>query len=276
MSDMRRFTGRTVIVTGGGTGIGRATATRFSTEGATLLLVGRRRPLLEAVAASIRSAGGEAQVHVADITRPEDVSSIVETALSAWARIDVLVSNAGTAAEAPFVDTSDEAWQSVLETNLTGSFRLSRAVAREMIRAGGGVILFNASIDAHGGERLHASYNASKAGLVAMMRTMAVELATHGIRVTRVSPGWTYVDAYDEWCSPELLTYWRQSFERVPQRRLLEAEEVAAAFAFLASSDASAITGHDLVVDGGLTANLSSRSRRLAREERQARGDRCP
>jgi NAD(P)-dependent dehydrogenase (short-subunit alcohol dehydrogenase family) len=256
MSDPRRFAGRTVIVTGGGTGIGHATATRFATEGAAVLLVGRRQSVLDSVAASIRGAGGEARVHVADIAHPEDVSSVVETALDGWTRIDVLVNNAGTAAEAPFVEISDEAWQSVLETNLTGSFRLSRAVAREMTASGGGVILFNASIDAHGGERLHAAYNASKAGLVAMMRTMAVELAEHGIRVNSVSPGWTYVDAYDEWCSPELLAYLRQSFERVPQGRLLEAEEVAAAFAFLASGDASAITGHDLVVDGGLTANL--------------------
>jgi meso-butanediol dehydrogenase / (S,S)-butanediol dehydrogenase / diacetyl reductase len=226
VSETRRFAGRGVIVTGGGTGIGRATATRFASEGAAVLLVGRRRPVLDAVAESIRNAGGEARFYVADVARPDEVSSIVEAALNQWPRIDVLVSNAATAAEAPFVDTSDEAWQTVLETNLTGSFRLSRAVAREMIGSGGGVILFNASIDAHGGERLHASYNASKAGLVAMMRTMAVELAEHRIRVNSVSPGWTYVDAYDEWCSPELLAYLRQSFERVPQRRLLEAEEV--------------------------------------------------
>jgi NAD(P)-dependent dehydrogenase (short-subunit alcohol dehydrogenase family) len=256
VTDTPRFAGRVAVITGAGTGIGRATATRFAAEGASVLLVGRRRAALDAVMASLRDAGGDARVHVADVASPDDASSIVEAALDAWARIDVLVSNAGIAAEAPFVDLTDEAWESVLETNLTGSFRLSRSVAREMIGSGGGVILFNASIDAHGGERLHAPYNASKAGLVAMMRTMAVELAEHGIRVNSVSPGWTYVDAYEEWCSPELLSYLRRSFERVPQRRLLEAEEVAAAFAFLASEDASAITGHDLVVDGGLTANL--------------------
>ena len=251
-----RLGGRTAIVTGGGTGIGRATAQRLAREGADVMLVGRRDETLRRAAATITDLGGNAWFHVADISQRDEADRVVDEAMAHHGRIDVVVNNAAVAAEKPFIEMSDESWQTVISTNLTGSFFVARAAARQMVAAKGGVILNNASIDAHGGERLHANYNASKAGLVAMTRTMAVDLAEHGIRVNAVSPGWTLVEAYEDWCDPELLAYLRSSFDRVPMRRLVRADEVAAVFAFLASDDASAITGQNIIVDCGLTANL--------------------
>jgi NAD(P)-dependent dehydrogenase (short-subunit alcohol dehydrogenase family) len=185
-----------------------------------------------------------------------DVGTALDAAVACFGPVQVLVNNAGIGIEAPFLDIEEHAWDEVFATNVKGTFLMSQRVARQMASAGGGVILHNASIDAHGGERDHAPYNASKAALIALTRTMAVELAAHRIRVNSVSPGYTYVEDYDKWASPALLAYLRTGFERVPQRRLLDASEIAGVFAFLASDDASGITGHTVTVDGGLTANL--------------------
>ena len=170
-------------------------------------------------------------------------------------RIDVLVNNAGIDDETPFLEMTEEAWRAVVETNLTGPFLFSRAVAPEMVRAGRGVILHNASIDASGGDGPFASYNASKAGLLGLNRTMALELGPHGIRVNCVSPGFTHTDMTERAVGPAMMGYLNGQFERVPMRRLVKPSEIAAAFAFLASDDASGITGIDLTVDCGLTAN---------------------
>lgn len=253
---MTRFAGTHVVVTGAGTGIGRAIAERFASEAATLTLIGRRREPLEAAAEAIAAAGGEAGVALADVGVADEVAAALAAATERFGPVGVLVNNAGIGVEAPFLELAEGDWDAVFTTNVKGAFLCSQLVARSMARSGGGVILHNASIDSHGGEPGHAPYNASKAALVALTRTMAVELAEHGIRVNAVSPGYTYVEEYDRWASPALLTYLRTSFERVPQRRLLEPSEVAGVFAFLASADASGITGHTVTVDGGLTANM--------------------
>jgi NAD(P)-dependent dehydrogenase (short-subunit alcohol dehydrogenase family) len=253
---MKRFAGKHVVVTGGGTGLGRAIGERFASEGASVTLVGRRRTPLESAAQAIAGAGGVVDIATADIRNAGEVGSALTAATGRFGPVRVLVNNAGIGIEAPFLDIDERAWDEIFATNVKGTFLLSQQVARAMAEDGGGVILHNASIDAHGGERGHAPYNSSKAALVALTRTMALELAEHAIRVNAVSPGYTYVEDYDRWAGDELLTYLRTSFERVPQRRLLEPSEIAGVFAFLASDDASGITGHTVTVDGGLTANL--------------------
>lgn len=253
---MTRLEGRHALVTGAGSGLGRVIAERLAAEGARLTLVGRREEAVRDAAAALTATGATAVAVSADVRRPDDVARCVTSAEDALGPVDVLVNNAGIVVEARFLEIELESWDAILETNLRGPFLLSQAVARGMAGRGGGVILNNASIDRHGGERWHAPYNASKAGLVAMTRTMAVELAEHGIRVNAVSPGYAEVEMVDEWAGPELRHHLREAFDRVPLRRLVSAAEVAAAFAFLASDDASGITGHELVVDGGLTANL--------------------
>jgi NAD(P)-dependent dehydrogenase (short-subunit alcohol dehydrogenase family) len=248
---MTRFEGKTVIVTGAGRGIGRAIAERFASEGADVLCVGRTREPLEETAALC----GSAWVVTGDVSRSEDVDGVLAAALERWERIDVLVNNAGIDDETPFLDMGEEDWRAVIATNLTGVFLMSQRVARTMRDAKGGVILHNISIDALGGDGPFASYNASKAALLGLNRTMALELAQYGIRVNGVSPGFTHTDMTERAVGPKLMAYLNGSFERVPMRRLVKPAEIAAAFAFLASDDASAITGQNLVVDCGLTAN---------------------
>ncbi len=248
---MRRFEGKTIIVTGAGRGIGRAIAERFASEGADVLCVGRTREPLEETAALC----GSAWVVTGDVSRSEDVDGVLAAALERWERIDVLVNNAGIDDETPFLDMSEELWRAVIATNLTGVFLMSQRVARAMRDSKGGVILHNISIDALGGDGPFASYNASKAALLGLNRTMALELAQYGIRVNGVSPGFTHTDMTERAVGPKLMAYLNGSFERVPMRRLVKPAEIAAAFAFLASDDASAITGQNLVVDCGLTAN---------------------
>jgi NAD(P)-dependent dehydrogenase (short-subunit alcohol dehydrogenase family) len=246
-----RFDGNGVIVTGAGRGIGRAIAQRFASEGADVMCVGRTvEPLEETV-----TLCGSGFAHAADVSVSADVGGLVDAALARWDRIDVLVNNAGIDDETPFLDMEEENWDAVIATNLKGPFVVSQLVARAMATHCGGVILHNASIDASGGDGPFASYNASKAGILGLNRTMAVELAPHGIRVNAVSPGFTHTDMTERAVGPKLMEYLLHDFDRVPMRRLVKPEEIAAAFAFLASDDASGITGINLTVDCGLTAN---------------------
>jgi NAD(P)-dependent dehydrogenase (short-subunit alcohol dehydrogenase family) len=253
---MGRFDGKGVIVTGAGRGIGQATAQRFASEGADVMLIGRTLLPLEETADLIQREGGKAWPHACDVTDGPEVRGAVAAARAHWGgRIDVLINNAGIDDETPFLEMTEESWRAVVDTNLTGPFLMSRAVAPEMVRAGAGVILHNASIDASGGDGPFASYNASKAGLLGLNRTMALELGPYGIRVNCVSPGFTHTDMTERAVGPAMMDYLNGQFARVPMRRLVKPSEIAAAFAFLASDDASGITGIDLTVDCGLTAD---------------------
>ena len=247
----QRFTGKNVIVTGAGRGIGRAIAERFAAEGAEVMVIGRTLEPLEETATLL----GQGWAHAADVSRSEHVQAAVDAAVGRWGRIDVLVNNAGIDDETPFLEIEEESWDAVLATNLKGPFLMSQRVGREMTRTGGGVILHNASIDALAADGPFASYNASKAALLGLNRTMALELAPHRIRVNAVSPGFTHTDMTERAVGGKLMDYLLHDFDRVPMRRLVRTDEVASAFAYLASDEASGITGQNLVVDCGLTAN---------------------
>jgi len=250
-----RFAGRSVIVTGGGRGIGQATARAFAAEGADVLVLGRTVADLEDTVAQITADGGQAWLLPCDVTDEAQVDGAAAGAAARWGRIDVLVNNAGIDDDTPFLEIDRSRWRDVIDTNLTGVFLMSQAVAREMAKAGRGVILHTASIDASGGDGPYAAYNASKAGLLGLNRTLALELAAHGIRSNCVSPGFTHTVMTERAVGPKLLEYLNGSFARVPMKRLVKPDEIAQAFLFLASDQASAITGIDLRVDGGLTAN---------------------
>ena len=250
-----RFAGRSVIVTGGGRGIGQATARAFAAAGADGLVLGRSVADLEDTVAQITADGGQAWLLPCDVTDEAQVDGAAARAAARWGRIDVLVNNAGIDDDTPFLEIDRSRWRDVIDTNLTGVFLMSQAVAREMAKAGRGVILHTASIDASGGDGPYAAYNASKAGLLGLNRTLALELAAHGIRSNCVSPGFTHTVMTERAVGPKLLEYLNGSFARVPMKRLVKPDEIAQAFLFLASDQASAITGIDLRVDGGLTAN---------------------
>jgi len=251
-----RFKGRTVIVTGAAQGIGAAVAERLAREGAELLLVDLSRDTLRAAVDWFRDRGWPTWGAEADVSDAEAVRHAVDMAARQWNRVDVLVNCAGVDEDAPFLLATEASWDRVLATNLKGVFLMSQQVARIMVRGGGGAIVHVASVDALGADGPLVSYNVSKAGLLGLNRTMAVELAPHRIRVNAVSPGYTDTHMLRKGWSEELLALLRSDFARVPLRRLVRPEEVAAACAFLASDDASAITGTNLIVDGGLTANL--------------------
>jgi NAD(P)-dependent dehydrogenase (short-subunit alcohol dehydrogenase family) len=251
----RRLEGRTAIVTGGNRGIGRAIVDRFASEGADVMVVGRNEETIDATVAAVGAAGGSAFAHAADVTSSDELRGVVSAATARWERIDVLVNNAGIGVETPFLEIPEDEWDRVLATNLKAPFLLSQLVGREMAAAGRGSIVHIASIDASGGDGPYASYNASKAALLGLNRTMALELGPLGVRVNCVSPGFTHTDMTEEAVPGELMDYLLHRFERVPLRRLVKPEEIAAACAYLASDDASAVTGIDLTVDCGLTAN---------------------
>lgn len=250
-----RLDGRHAIITGGGRGIGQATARVFAAEGAEVLVLGRTTEDLEKTVAHVEAAAGAAWARSCDVRDEQQVDAAVAAAMQRWGRIDVLVNNAGIDDDTPFLEVDRQRWRDIVDTNLTGCFLMAQSVAREMVNTGGGVILHTASIDASGGDGPFVAYNASKAGLLGLNRTMALELAEYGIRSNCVSPGFTHTDMTEKAVGPKLMDYLNGSFARVPMRRLVKTHEIAKAFLFLASDDASAITGIDLRVDCGLTSN---------------------
>ena len=251
-----RLRGRIAIVTGAGRGIGAAIAHRLADEGCEVLVVGRSEaPLAEAVR-SIGQNGGQASLFAADISSTADVESLISEVSNRWGRVDVLVNNAAVFDEPPFMELDVETFRRTFDINVTGTFLLSQAVAGLMLPRASGSIIHISSIDALGADGPVTAYTATKAAVVSMARTMAMELSPRGIRVNCVAPGFVNTDMVHKTSTPEVLDHMLHDFARVPLRRLIEPEEIAAAVAFLASDDASGITGSNMVVDGGLTSKL--------------------
>lgn len=252
----RRLEGRTAIVTGAGRGIGQSIAQKLASEGAEVLVVGRApEPLAETVSV-IENAGGHAWSLSADISDENDVSRLTETALQRWGKIDILVNNAAIFNEPPFLEVDAATVRQNFDINVVGTFLMSQAVARGMVDKGKGSIIHISSIDALGADGPVTAYSATKAAVVSLARTMTIELAAHGVRVNCVAPGFVNTDMVHKTSTPGVLNHMLNDFTRVPIRRLIEPEEIAATVAFLASDEASGITGTNIVVDGGLTANL--------------------
>lgn len=248
---MTTLDGKAALVTGGGRGLGLAIARKLAEDGARVAIVGRNAEVLDKAAASFDT---EVLTIAADITTTSGLDRVFSE-LRSWAgRLDIAVNNAGIAHEAAFTEISRESWETVLTTNLTAPFLVTQRATDLM--TGGGAVVNIGSIDAYAADGPFASYVAAKAGLVALTKAAAVELAARRIRVNCVSPGWALTDMAAEATSPAMLHHMRTDFARVPQRRLITPEEVANAVAFLAGPAASAITGIDLVVDAGTLANL--------------------
>jgi NAD(P)-dependent dehydrogenase (short-subunit alcohol dehydrogenase family) len=247
------LSGSTTLITGGTSGIGRATAELFASLGAAVAFTGRDADRGTEVSELMRAAGGEALFLPADVRSAADCARAVEETLAAFGRIDVLVNNAGTYVPNDTVGCTEEEWDEQVDTSLKGTFLMSKAVLPHMIERGGGAIVNNASGWGLVGGAEAVAYCAAKGGVVVMTKAMAIDHGPQGIRVNAVCPGDTetpmeYADAerkgwtwerYEEWAS-----------ER-PLGRMGTAEEVAKAILFLASDESSFITGTALPVDGG-------------------------
>jgi NAD(P)-dependent dehydrogenase (short-subunit alcohol dehydrogenase family) len=253
-----RFQKKNVFVTAAGAGFGYATATGFAREGAdAVCIVERLADRLEGVTQAIEALGARAVPIHADLAGSAGCEGALAQALEACGRLDVAVLNhAAMSWETPFLEVPDEQWEKELQVNLTSYFVLAKRVAKAMVESGGGVILFTSSVNSLGAGAGFAPYCASKAGLVALAQVMAVELARKGVRVNCVSPGPADTQRSIDLVGEETMARFRESFPGVPMNRLASAEDIAEAFLYLASDAAGYVTGQNLVVDGGLSAQV--------------------
>ncbi|HUX68291.1 MAG TPA: 3-oxoacyl-[acyl-carrier-protein] reductase [Terriglobales bacterium] len=240
--------GRVALVTGASQGIGRAIALRLAADGCRLALAARSRDKLEAVAAEIAAAGGAALVLPLDVAQEAEIKAGVKQAAAHFGQIDILVNNAGITRDQLLLRMKREDWEAVLATNLTAAFLFCQAALPGMIRQRWGRIINIASVVGQSGNPGQANYVASKAGLIGLTKSLALEVASRQVTVNAVAPGFiatAMTAGLGEATTAQLL-------QRIPLGRIGAEAEVAAAVAFLASEGASYITGHTLAVNGGL------------------------
>jgi 3-oxoacyl-[acyl-carrier protein] reductase len=244
-----RLEGKTAVITGAANGIGRAIAETFAREGAKLVLAGVRGEDLERVAASLREQGHDAAGMPVNVTSREQVERLMQETVRMHGRIDIVVNNAGILADAQLVKMTEEQWDRVIDVNLKGVFLVGQAAARIMKEQGGGVILNASSVVGLYGNFGQTNYAAAKWGVIGMTKTWAKELGKYGVRVNAVAPG-MIATAMTEQMPANVLEMMKQ---KAPLGRMGTPEEVANGYLFLASDEASFVTGAVLSIDGGMT-----------------------
>ena len=236
-----------VLVTGGASGIGAATAARFLEEGAQVVVLDRDSKARERITRELPKLAG---VVSADVSKLIEVQAAFAEAVRMMGKVDVLINNAGISVRHKFLDITPDEWDRVIAVNLTGVFYMAQISARHMMEKGSGVILQTASTNGIVGYPYYADYNATKAGVIEMTKSMALELAPK-VRVNAVAPGYVLTPMQRAEYTDAMLL---EVNNKIPMRRHAKPEEIAALFAFLASEDAAYITGHVYVIDGAESA----------------------
>jgi NAD(P)-dependent dehydrogenase (short-subunit alcohol dehydrogenase family) len=250
---MRGLERKRVLVTGGASGIGAATAARFLEEGSAVCVVDRDSKGRERIRHELPDL---AETLDADVSNLKEVEAAIDDAVSIMGGLDVVINNAGISVRHNFLEITPEEWANVMAVNLTGVFYVAQTAARHMMGHGGGVILQTASTNGLVGQPFYADYNATKAGVIELTKSMALELAPK-IRVCAVAPGYVLTPMQRAEYTDEML---EEVNRKVPLGRHAKPEEIAALFAFLASDDAAYITGQVFTIDGAETAGgLASR-----------------
>lgn len=241
--------GKVAIVTGGATGLGYAMAEALAQRGANIVICGRRASLCEEACSRLSAQGTRALPVHCDVSKADHVEELVKATLREFDGLDILVNNAGITGSAKAVHhISEQEWDNTLAINLKGVFLCSRAAAKEMIDRGGGKIINVASIGANKPLPLSADYSASKAGVIALTRTMALELIRYNIHVNAISPGYFTTEFNSEALERAKI----KAEKRIPIGRTGEADEIKGLIVFLASSESSYLVGEDIVIDGGV------------------------
>jgi meso-butanediol dehydrogenase / (S,S)-butanediol dehydrogenase / diacetyl reductase len=250
---MQGLKSKRVLITGGASGIGAATAARFLEEGAQVCILDRDAKACEAIRHQLPTIS---EAIIADVTDRMQVEAAFAQADRAMGAVDVLINNAGISIRHNFLDITPEEWHKVIAVNLTGVFYVAQTAARHMYQRGAGVILQTASTNGIVGQPYYADYNATKAGVIELTKTMALELAPK-VRVCAVAPGYVLTPMQQAEYTDAMLDEVNQ---KIPLRRHAKPEEIAALFAFLASDEAAYATGHVYTLDGGeTTGGLASR-----------------
>ena len=245
---MFRLDGKIALVTGASQGIGRAVALKLAQQGASLILAARQKEKLEALAAEIAAAGGKAHALQLDLAQAAAIPAQLAELPEEFAGVDILVNNAGITRDGLFMRMSLEQWQEVINTNLTGSFAVTRELIRGMMRKRAGRVIFVSSVIGLMGNAGQANYAAAKAGMIGLAKSLARELGSRNITVNVVAPGFVetaMTDALDEKVRKEIS-------ENIVLRRFGSPDDIAAAIVYLASEEAGYVTGQVLNVSGGM------------------------
>jgi 3-oxoacyl-[acyl-carrier protein] reductase len=250
---VRGLTAKRILITGGASGIGAATAARFLEEGSVVCVLDRDAAARQKI---LHDLPGLCAALASDVSNLEQVQAAFADAIRLMGGVDVVVNNAGISVRHNFLDITPEEWDKVMAVNLTGMFYVAQTAARHMVERGGGVILQTASTNGMVGQPYYADYNATKAGVIELTKSMALELAPK-IRVCAVAPGYVMTPMQRAEYTDEMFAALNA---KLPLRRHAKPEEIAALFAFLASDDAQYITGHVYTIDGAeITGGLASR-----------------
>lgn len=259
-----RFDGRVAFVTGGASGIGRATALSFAREGANVAILDIDKKGALETGAIINDEKGACRVFEGDVSSRNDVRKSIEETVKQFGQLDYVFNNAGCEFIAPLLETADEQWDEVIDTNLKGTFMVSQEAVAHMVRTGFGVIVNNASDAGLRGIKLNAAYSTSKAGIIHLTRSIALDYAGSGIRCNCICPG--CIDTplcrrFNEEVGARKGQTGQQALdefvhENIPMQRVGEPEEVASVVLFLCSAEARYVTGAVIPVDGGLTAGM--------------------